>query len=59
MNDRKTRHLLGKRLAECDYEPVTNPDAKDGLWKVGGKRQTVFARRHLTPSAQFTAASRV
>jgi hypothetical protein len=59
MNDRKTRHLLGKRMVDCDYEPVTNPDTKDGLWKVGGKRQTVYARKSLNPSEQFTAAARI
>jgi hypothetical protein len=59
MNDRKTRHLVGKRLDDCDYAPVSNPDTKDGLWKVGGKRQTIYARKQLGPTEQDTAARRV
>jgi hypothetical protein len=59
MNDRKTRHLLGKRLADVGYVAISNPDTKDGLFKVSGKRQTVYANQDLSPSEQFAAAARL
>jgi hypothetical protein len=33
------------RLEGCDYVPVRNPDANDGLWVIGKRRPTVYARK--------------
>jgi hypothetical protein len=59
MKDRKSRHLLGKRLADIGYDPLSNPDAKDGLWKVNGKRQTVYVNRNAPASEAFAAVQRL
>jgi hypothetical protein len=32
-------------MEECGYVAVRNEAAKDGLWKVDGKRQAIYARR--------------
>jgi hypothetical protein len=36
--------------------PVRNPDAKDGQWKIGGARQTVYVKDTLVLSEQIRAA---
>jgi hypothetical protein len=36
LGDRKNRRNIPHRLESCGYVPVRNPDAKDGLWKIGG-----------------------
>lgn len=59
IKDRKTRHLLSKRLADCGYEPFPNKEAKDGLWKVGGKRQVVYLSRNAPASEAFAAIQRL
>jgi hypothetical protein len=30
-------------LEQCDYSPVRNDTAKDGLWKINGRQQAVYA----------------
>ena len=36
--------------------PVRNDDAKDGLWKVDGTRQVIYAKSTLTTSERLKAA---
>jgi hypothetical protein len=57
--DRKNRRAIPHRMERCGYVPVRNPDAGDGLWKVEGKRQTVYAKAILAPREQMAAARRV
>jgi hypothetical protein len=47
--DRKNRSRIPHRFEQCSYTPVRNDAAKDGLWKVNGARQVVYAldRRSL------------
>lgn len=45
INDRKNRRQIPYRLETAGYVPVRNPTAKDGLWKVAGKRQVVYKNR--------------
>jgi hypothetical protein len=35
---------------------VPNPNAEDGLWKLGGRRQTIYGRTDLSPKEQLDAA---
>jgi hypothetical protein len=58
IKDRKNRRMIPHRLENCGYVPVRNPDAKDGLWVISGKRQTVYAKKSL-PSRDQIAAARV
>jgi hypothetical protein len=44
-------------LETAGYEPVRNDAAGDGLWKVAGKRQAVYARRELTTRDRIAAAA--
>ena len=58
IKDRKNRRVIPHRLENCDYVPVRNPDAaSDGLWKISGKRQAVYAKKTLSDRDRLKAAS--
>jgi hypothetical protein len=56
LRDRKSRRQIPHRLEQCDYVPVRNTYAKDGLWKLNGRRQAVYAKRFLPPRGRLQAA---
>jgi hypothetical protein len=56
LTDRRNRRLIPHRLESCGYAPVRNPNAKDGLWKIG-TRQTIYADASLPLREQIKAAS--
>jgi len=43
LTDSKNRRRVPHMMERAGYVPVRNPDAKDGLWKIGGRRQVVYA----------------
>jgi hypothetical protein len=55
LRDRKNSRKIPHRFEACGYAPVRNGDAKDGLWKIGGRRQVVYARVELAPKEQHLA----
>jgi hypothetical protein len=59
INDRKNRRAIPHRLERCGYAPVRNADAADGLWKIHGKRQVIYAKAELLPRDQYAAAARL
>lgn len=48
LKDRKNRRIIPHRLEKCGYVPVRNDGATDGLWKIGEKRQVIYAKNGLT-----------
>ena len=55
--DRKNRRVIPHRLETADYIPVRNPDAPaDGLWKIIGRRQAVYAHSGLSVAERIKAA---
>ena len=56
LKDRKNRRVIPHRLEACDYVAVRNTDAKDGLWKIDGKRQVIYAKITLSIADQIKAA---
>ena len=56
IKDRKKRRVIPYRLEKCDYVPVRNDAAKDGLWKINGARQAVYARSDLSVRDRLKAA---
>lgn len=48
LEDRRNRRKVPHRLNNAGYVPIRNEAAKDGLWKIRGNRQVVYARRELT-----------
>jgi hypothetical protein len=57
LGDRKNRRIIPHRLEACGYVPVRNPDANDGMWRVRGRRQVIYARDSLALREQLKAAS--
>ena len=47
LRDRQNTRRIPHRLEECGYVPVRNESAKDGLWRVNGKRQVIYAKEEL------------
>jgi len=43
-NDSDVRRKLGNALGRCGYVMYKNPALKDGRWKIGDKKVTVYAR---------------
>jgi hypothetical protein len=56
ITDRKNRRLIPHRLEACGYTPVRNSYAKDGLWKINGARQVVYAKTTLSEAGRIRAA---
>jgi hypothetical protein len=56
--DRKNRRQIPHRLEGCGYVPVRNEAAKDGLWKIRGARQVLYAKNSMTVRERFLAASK-
>jgi hypothetical protein len=46
--DRRNARLIPHRLEECGYVVVRNAGAKDGLWKVNGKRQAIYGKANAS-----------
>jgi hypothetical protein len=57
--DRKNRRQIPHRFEQNGYTPVRNDAAKDGLWKVGGVRQVVYALFDLPQRDRLSAANLV
>jgi Family of unknown function (DUF5906) len=57
--DRKNRRQIPHRFEMCGYSPVRNGYAKDGLWKIGGARQVIYALATRSPSDRLAAAEAV
>jgi Family of unknown function (DUF5906) len=59
IRDRKNRRVIPYRLEKCGYSPVRNDHANDGLWKIDGKRQAVYAKASLSERDRFVAVREV
>lgn len=56
LQDKRSRRQIPHRLETAGYVQVRNDAASDGLWRVGGKRQAVYARKDLLARARVMAA---
>jgi len=59
LGDRRNARKVPYRLEECGYVRVDNPDAKDGVFKVGGRRMAIYARRDLLLPERIAAAKTI
>ncbi|WP_395710470.1 PriCT-2 domain-containing protein [Reyranella sp.] len=57
LKDRRNRLAIPRRLKDCGYVRVRNPDATSGLYVVNGARQAIYVKRELSESARLAAAS--
>jgi hypothetical protein len=56
IKERKNRRQIPHRMERCGYIPVRSETAKDGLWKISGARQVVYAKSRLTIRDRHVAA---
>jgi hypothetical protein len=56
MRDRRNRRAIPHRLEECGYVPVRNELAKDGYWRIGNSRQSVYGREDISVRDRIAAA---
>jgi hypothetical protein len=54
--DRRHRRAIPHRMERCGYIACRNPDADDGLWRINGRRQTLYAKTSLTLEQRLRAA---
>lgn len=59
LTERKNRRLIPHRLETCGYTPVRNNFAKDGLWKISGARQVIYAKSDLPAGERLKAAQTI
>jgi hypothetical protein len=59
LTDLKNRRPVNHRLSELGYTLVRNPNAKDGLWWVAGRRSAIYALDKLTTEERSTAAEQL
>ena len=57
--DRRNRRVIPYRLESAGYVQVSNDAAQDGLWKISGKRQVIFARNDLLGADRLKAARQI
>jgi hypothetical protein len=59
LKDRKNRRLIMHRLENCNFVRITNPDAEDGLFKIGDKRQAIYGHKGWSTKDQLEAAQQL
>jgi hypothetical protein len=59
IKERKNRRIIPHRLEKCGYVAVRNPDANDGLWKINGSRQVIYAKSTLSIRERQIAAEKL
>ena len=58
LRDRKNARQIPHRLEECGYVSVRNKAApSDGLWRIRGARQVVYARKDLSENQRLAAVT--
>jgi hypothetical protein len=56
LKDRGNRRAIPHRLQTASYVPVRNDAAADGLWKIAGRRQVIYAKAALSLADRLRAA---
>jgi hypothetical protein len=59
LSDRRNSRKVPHRLEECGYVAARNHAAKDGLYKVNGRRCAIYARIDLNIRDRIAAADRL
>jgi hypothetical protein len=58
LTDRRNARQIPHRLEAAGYVAVRNPaDVRDGQWKIGGRRQMIYARKELAIRERIAAAT--
>jgi len=57
LQDKKNHRKVPHRMERAGFVPVRNKDAKDGLWKVSGRRCVVYVKTELRLAARLEAVT--
>ncbi|HEV8397818.1 MAG TPA: primase-helicase family protein [Vicinamibacterales bacterium] len=57
LDDRRNSRQIPRRLESAGYVAARNPDSKDGLWRIDGRRQMVYVKQTLLPKERVAMAS--
>jgi len=57
LRDIAKRKFTSYRLSDCQYIALSNPDAEDKLWKINGRRQTIFVHQDVAPERRIRTAA--
>jgi hypothetical protein len=55
MRERGNRRAIPHKLESCGYSLINNSSAKDGYWRVGGRRQPVYGKKELSERERLAA----
>lgn len=55
LKDRKNRRMLPRWFEQAGYVTVRNPDARNGIWRIGGKKHMVWGKKTI-PTKDLLAA---
>jgi hypothetical protein len=55
LGDSKNSRAIPYRFENCGYVACRNSDAKDGLWRILGKRQVIYVKKDLDKNAREAA----
>ena len=56
LEDRRNRRSVPHRLESLGYTAVRNPTADDGMWRIDGRRQVIYAKVDLPVPERLRAA---
>jgi hypothetical protein len=56
LRDLDARKSIPHRFAECQYVAVSNPYAKDKLWRINGQRQAIYVHKDVPPDQRVDVA---
>jgi len=56
LQDRKYARAVPHRLESCGYERVSNPQTKDGMWKLPDGRVNIYCRSELSLADRIGSA---
>ena len=59
LRDRKNRRVVPHRFEQAGYVSVRNDAANDGLWKLKGRRQVIYAKAVLSFADQLRAVRKL
>ena len=56
LNDSRNRRVIPKHMKTAGYETVHSPDSANGLWRINGIKQVIYAREELSVVQRIDAA---
>lgn len=59
LKQRKNSRKIPYRFEAAGYVSIRNPDAADGLWKIGKKRQVVYVKTELSQAQKLNEACKL